>query len=154
MQPSRTALKWLTFMVSLFVAFFILGSGVAQAAADGPGVSEITSGESLLELSPLMVTAIIGTFIPLLTGIITKSTASDAIKGVVSAFLSAGAGLIVTGFTENGGSIISETSAILAGLAFLTAMGTYFGVWGPNGITSGLAEKVNRSTPGIVGPRA
>lgn len=119
------------------------------ASADGPGAVESLTAETALSVSPAVVSVIIGVCIPLLTGIVTKVGASEAVKGVVSIALAAIAGLVSTGLTDNGGAIISQTSLFNAAIAFVISIATFFGIWQPTGI----AEKVHANTPGLIGPK-
>jgi hypothetical protein len=100
-------------------------TAITQLAAD----TDLENSESVLELAPLAVTVVLGTIIPLLTGILTKLNTSATVKGVVTLTLSAIAGVITQATTTDGGAILSDETLILAGLAWVQAVAAYLGLW-------------------------
>jgi hypothetical protein len=84
---------------------------------------------SELQMTPLVVTVIIGTVLPLLTGLLTKLQASDTVKGVVNLTLAAASGVITAGLVADGGALISREALIYAVLAWVQSVATYLGIW-------------------------
>jgi hypothetical protein len=80
-----------------------------------------------------IVSVLVGTLIPILTALVTRSTASSGVKAVVSLGLSA-----VTGFgTEfiNAGDAFYWQGALLTTIVtFVTSVATYYGLWKPTNV--------------------
>jgi hypothetical protein len=108
---------------------------IIQLAAD----TDLEDSESVLELAPLAVTVILGTLIPLLTGILTKLEASAKLKGFVTLTLAAVAGVVTQAVTDNGGAIFSDETLILAGLAWVQSVASYLGLWQSLAVNAKLA---------------
>ena len=91
--------------------------------------TDLENSESLLELAPLATTFLLGTVIPLLTGLVTKLVASARLKAVITLFLSAVAGVVTQSLVDGGGAVLSDETLILAGIAFVQAIASYLGFW-------------------------
>lgn len=84
---------------------------VAFAATDTEADSEITpvgpdaqqADSAFLDLSPFVVSTILGVLIPLITGILTKVTTPAWVKAVGTIILSGIAGLINVSLVDGGG---------------------------------------------------
>lgn len=107
----------------------------------GPDAQQADS--AFLNLSPFVVSTILGTVIPILTGILTKATTPAWVKTVLTLLLSAVVGLINVSLVDGGGAVISQSALVSAILAFIVAIASYVGIWRPNGVTSSLITRVN-----------
>lgn len=124
---------------------------VAFAATDTETDTEITpvgpdaqqADSAVLNLSPFVVSTILGTLIPILTGLLTKLTTPAWVKTVLTLLLSAVAGLINVSLVDGGGAVISQSAVISAVLTFVVAVATYVGIWRPTGVTSSLVTHVD-----------
>lgn len=87
-----------------------------------------------------------GTIVPILVGLLTKSSAHPGLKGFLNVVLSAVAGLIATAQVQDG---VLTKAAIVAGfMAFVASIGSHYGWLRPAGIT-GSSGVVQRSTANI-----
>lgn len=100
------------------------------------------SETDVFELAPLAVTVILGTVIPLLTGLLTKLNASPAVKGTINLLLAAIAGVITASLVEGGAAVFSSETLILAGLAWVQSVAAYLGFWQNININAKLAPGV------------
>ena len=79
-----------------------------------------------------------GTVVPILVGLVTKLNASSAVKGVVNLVLSTIAGLIATAIAGDG--VLTQAAVVAAFLALMTSVATYYGVLKPVGVTGAVQE--------------
>lgn len=100
----------------------------------GPDAQQADS--AFLNLSPFVVSTILGTVIPLITGFVTKLTTPAWVKAVITAVLSGVAGLINVSLVDGGGAVISQSAFVSAVLTFIVAVATYAGIWRPMAVTS------------------
>lgn len=103
-------------------------------------------------LGPLAIQAIVGTLIPVATGLVTKSAAGPSVKQAVTAFLAAVSGLITASVAETGVAVISVETALLAFLAWIVAVATYNGVYSAQHLNDRLAP--NRGLGEVVDARS
>jgi len=118
----------------LFAVFAAVFLGIAaptvafaQVPVDTP-IGPDSTADSLFNLDPFVVTMILGTLIPALVALVTKASTAAWLKKVLTLALSAVAGLVTVGMIDGGGSVISVDSLKSAFLAFLAAIGSYFGL--------------------------
>jgi hypothetical protein len=93
----------------------------------------------MITLNSTIATLIASAFIPLIVGLLTKSTASAKLKAIVSIVLNAVQALIVSSATSDGSSVISTQTLILWVIGVATSVGSYIGVWKPVDINQKLA---------------
>lgn len=105
------------------------------------GAALAVSIETTITLAPLVVVLLVGTFIPILVGIVTKLDASPALKQVLTIVLSGIAGLLNTAVVADGSAVFSVETLLLAGATWLTAIATYAGVYGSARTNDHLAPK-------------
>ena len=107
---------------------------MAVLSTTGQKVSDIN-----VTLDAQMVALLGGVVVPLLVGVLTKSHASDGVKAVVNALLSALAGVIAT-FTQDG---LFHASLKTLVITILSAWGTsiisYYGLFKPTGVAGTVA---------------
>lgn len=87
-----------------------------------------------LTLDAVWVAALIGTIIPILTGIVTKLKAKPVVKQAVALVLSGVGGLITAGLTVDGSATITKAAFLSAGLIWLQQMAVFLGILKPNDI--------------------
>lgn len=90
-----------------------------------------------MKIDLMLLAFIAGSLIPLVTAIITRSTAPSGIKAVISAAL-AGVVALVSLWTEAAGVVDWKTSLLLFFTTWITHAGAYFGFWKPTGVAPGL----------------
>ena len=90
----------------------------------------------------------IGIVLPLLVGLVTRSTASSAVRAVLLAALSALTGFLTEWLYSLNISVpINWQTAIIGALStFLVAVGAQFGFWRPTGATDAV-----KNTGGFIG---
>jgi hypothetical protein len=101
--------------------------------------------DTSITIDPFAVSLLVGAVLPLIVGVVTKLTASSALKAVALLFLSAVTGLIVNSTVADGSAVLSYQTALVAGLAWVSAVASYFGFLNPTGIS----PKVNNATSGF-----
>jgi hypothetical protein len=85
----------------------------------------------MFQLSAQSSAVIVGFIIPLLVGLLTKSTASVQVKVTVNIVLSAIVALITNSLTDNGVAIISFQMLSNALLQVAISITTYLGIYKP-----------------------
>jgi hypothetical protein len=98
-------------------------------------VSEVASQ---IEFNALTVSAILALFIPVLTGLITKSSAAVGIKQGVTIFLAAVASLFSANVVGDGSAVISKETFLLWAMNTAIALTTYVGIYKPHAIDDRL----------------
>lgn len=91
---------------------------------------------SEIQLSPLVISLLIGTVTPLLTGLIVKLQASSGVKSVVALVLVA-VGSGINYVVSNDGNFDLASLLVLVFTAFVAHVSTYYGVWKPIGNPAG-----------------
>lgn len=84
-----------------------------------------------MHLSPLTVSVLSGVVIPIVVGVVTKLRASAFVKGAISLFLAAVAGLLAQNIIPEGGAVISQDALFFAAVAFATQLAMYLGIYKP-----------------------
>jgi hypothetical protein len=94
---------------------------------------------------------LIGTVLPLLSGLVTRWNASDAVRSVVLLVLSALSGFLSTwlGALQNDTPFDVIGALLTSVTAFVFGIGAYLGVWK----TTGIGPRVNRAGGFIGGGR-
>ena len=90
-------------------------------------------------IGPLVVTLLSGTIIPILVGLVTKSSASAGWKQAATVVLAGVAGLIQSSVGVTGASVLSTDTLILAAASWVVAIATYHGVYQAHDINSTLS---------------
>jgi small basic protein len=107
----------------------------------------------MLHFDPVQVIGLlVGVVLPLITGLITKTSTSPGVKAVILLALSA----LTTGVASLGDALANHVTfdlgtAILAFLTtFLFGVGSHFGLWAPTGASAALQRvgSGQRSGPG------
>ncbi|NUT90846.1 MAG: hypothetical protein HOY78_02335 [Saccharothrix sp.] len=97
---------------------------------------------------PQLLSFLIGTILPLLTGLVTRWNASPGVRAVVLLALSAVTSLLTEYLAAlNSGTLFDVGAALLGVLAtFLVGVGSHFGFWRPTGAAQAL-----QATGGFIG---
>jgi Trk-type K+ transport system membrane component len=90
-----------------------------------------------VDLSLLQV--LVSIVLPLVVGIVVKQVGSPAIRSITLALLSAVTAIATAGLSSGGS--ISKDTAISAVASFIVAVGAYYGLWKPTGISSAVNDK-------------
>ena len=102
----------------------------------------------VIQLNPVALALVSSTGVPLLTGIITKTSASSGAKAVINLLLSAVLGAVATVVAAKG-ALVWQEFALSIGVAWVVSVSTHYGFWKPTGVTAA----VQANTAGLgVGP--
>jgi len=107
-------------------ALLMDGANAATALAVDPVASSISSVQ--------VVSILIGTLIPILVALVTRSTAPPGVKAVVNLALSA-----VTGFGAeyvNDVNFVWQQALLTTVVTFVVSVATYYGLWKPTNVAS------------------
>jgi hypothetical protein len=114
------------------------------------------NGDFVFEVDwPLIISTVISTLLPLLVGLVTKTTTSGGLKAVLLAglaFLNAGLTEVYIALTEN---VVFDVGTWLVGAiaSFAVAVGSHYGFWKPTGVT-GAVQSVGPKHPPEPKPNA
>lgn len=97
---------------------------------------------------PLIISTLISTILPLLVGLVTKTTTSGGLKAMLLAalaFLTAGLTELYVAITED---VTFDIGTWLVGAiaSFAVAVGSHYGFWKPTGVT-GTVQSVGSKHP-------
>ena len=84
-----------------------------------------------VQMTPLVVTMLVGLIIPIVVGIITKSAARPQVKQVVTIVLAGITALITSSTLADGSAVFSIETLLLAGFTWLVSIASYLGVYRP-----------------------
>ena len=90
----------------------------------------------------LLVTALVTLVLPAVTAFVTKANASTTVKQVVTAFLSAVSGLLITATQLDGTAVVSKEAALFALSTFIVTQATYWGLYKPHDANQKIAPEV------------
>lgn len=96
-----------------------------------------------------VISLLVGVVLPLITGLVTKTTTPAGVKAVILLALSA----LTTGVASFGDAVANGVqfdlgAAILTFLTtFLFGVGTHFGLWAPTGVAARLQAVGSPATP-------
>lgn len=97
--------------------------------------------DSIIMIDALTVSMLIGVVLPIVVGIITKLGAPRGLQSVLLLFLASVLGLIVNATITNGTAVFSVEAILTAGIGWVTAIASHYGLLKPTGITPKVAEK-------------
>ena len=103
----------------------------------------------MITINAVLVTALIGTLIPISVGLVTHSKASSRFKSLLSVVLNAVQALVVSSMLSDGSVLISKDTFILWIMGVVTSTATYTGVWKPTELIKVLLPNF-----GLGGPTA
>jgi hypothetical protein len=94
-----------------------------------------------IRLSALVVTIVIGTFLPLVVGLVTKLRASSALKGSLLLILDGVNALIVHSTMDDGVAVFSKQTLILWFASIVQSQAMFHKIWKPLGAPEALAPQ-------------
>jgi hypothetical protein len=94
---------------------------------------------AVFSLSPVYVTVLIGVVLPILVGLITKTSAPAKVKVIANMLLSAAAALITGALNEEGYALISTEMLAQAVILFVVSTASYLGIYKPLEVPERLA---------------
>jgi hypothetical protein len=100
--------------------------------------------ESTITIDPFAVSILVGTVLPIVVGLVTKLGASSGLKAVLLLLLSAVQGLIVSSTMGDGAAVFSTETLLIAGLGWVSAVASYYGLLTPTGISPAVNNKTAR----------
>jgi lysylphosphatidylglycerol synthetase-like protein (DUF2156 family) len=89
-----------------------------------------------------IASVLLGTVLPILVGLVTKTVTNASVKAVILLALSAVAGFL-TELISNG-NFVWQQAVLTSLITFVTAVAMHFGFWRPTGVT----EKAQRAFGG------
>lgn len=96
-----------------------------------------------------IVSVLVGTFIPILTALVTKSTAKPGVKAVTTLALSAIAAFGTEFINHEGDAFYWQGALLTTVVTFVVAVATYYGLWRPTNV-AGSNSAAGRA-PGLIG---
>jgi putative effector of murein hydrolase LrgA (UPF0299 family) len=87
-------------------------------------------------LSAFVVSLVVGTLIPILTGIVTKASLSSGVKGLITLVLSMVSAAVTAAVVSDGSAVFSRDTLLLFFITFVQGIAAYYGVLKPLGVTS------------------
>lgn len=86
-----------------------------------------------------MLAVVVGTVLPIITGVVTKELASGGIKATILALLSAVTGLVNGAVNADG--VFTQEALLAAAVTWVTAVATYYGFLKPTGVSGKVNAK-------------
>jgi hypothetical protein len=99
-------------------------------------VSQEQVQNDALHIPALVVSAGVGTLVPILNGLLTKVTLPSAVKGVITIILSAIVALITSATLADGTAVISWLTFLMWFLTTVGAIAAYVNIYKPLNLTS------------------
>lgn len=96
----------------------------------------------MLSLSALSVSLVVSLFIPVLVGLLTKSSLSSGLKGLGMLVLNAVNALVVSAVVADGTAVVSKETFVAFALSLAISVASYTGVYKPLGLTSSEGGKL------------
>lgn len=138
-----TKIRYVILAVVAVIWAVTLTAPIAAAAAAPVGPD--STADSVLSLDPFTVSLIFGTLVPIIGGVILKTTSTNTVKVLVNLVLSTIASVINVSTTEGGFVVISEDVLKSTALTFVISVATLYGVWQPTGVDAKLKTEVGRT---------
>jgi len=126
----------------LLAAFIGIGAIVAPAAiASAQDTVEVTDTVASIQLNAITVSAIVSLFIPVLVGLLTKSSLNSVWKGALNVVLSAVNAAVVTATVADGTAVFSKETLVTTFFAMVVSLATYLQIYKPVNIDQKLAPE-------------
>lgn len=135
LQRTLHALRW---QLALLLAAVVLWP-TAAFAQDGEAT---VKGDEFLTLDPGTVRLIVAVLIPILVGVLTKSTWSGTVKGVIGLTLNFVNAAVVAATLADGHAAWSQATLREALVGFVISVAMYLGIYEKAGITSSPGGKL------------
>jgi len=106
--------------------------------------------DTIVVPDPTLILILIGAVTPLITGLLTKASASGTVKSLVAVALTL-VGAVITWVIEHDGGFTVKEFVVWFAIVFVTHVATYYGAWKPIG--GGTGSFTMNATPNFgVGP--
>jgi len=102
-------------------------------------LSEVSTVEEKVHLDIGILTFVVAMLIPVLTALITKSSASSAVKSITTLLLS-GVATIIYRIIEANGVVNLKTALSTLAVTWFIAITTYYGLLKPTTVTQKVAD--------------
>jgi hypothetical protein len=122
--------------------------GLSSTVASAGSVNDPATVSGTIVIPATGVTMMVGIFIPLLTGILTKRTTSGFVKGLITLIANGIVSGIATATMGDGTAVISWQFFVTWFVGFITSVGLYTGLWSKAGLTS--SDQVVKAGDGTV----
>lgn len=141
-QHTRTRAFW-GFIAMAWALLATLFLSTTAFAADGPldPTQPVDPGNTLasVHLSAVVVTLLVGTVIPLVSGLISK--ANSKWTGLATIILNAITALVVTATLSDGTAVFSQQSLLTAFSGIASSIAIYYSVWKPNNLHNNVTPE-------------
>ena len=97
--------------------------------------------DTIITLDAMVVSLLVGTLLPILVGLVTKLNVSGGVKAVLLLTLSVVQGAVVNATQVDGSAVFSKETLLLAGVGWVTAIASYYGLLKPTNISPKVNEK-------------
>jgi len=128
----RNLIRRLVAGLVLVVAVFVAVPASFTFADDGAAVTTLAA----VKLSAVLVTFLIGTLIPILVGIITRTAWPPVVKAIANIVATAANALIVDHQLGDGSAFITQQAAVLWLMTLAISIAVYLGVYVPANLTN------------------
>lgn len=108
----------------------------------------INDAPQAVHVNVMYVTMIVGTLIPLLVGVVTKS--GNKYKGLAVLVLNAISAAVVKATLPDGGAVFTAQTAIAAVLGIVSSLATYEHLWAKVGLTN----NADHNPKALLGPNS
>lgn len=107
-------------------------------------LAQATEADALgtITVSALTVQMIVSLFIPIVTGILTKSTLSGFAKGLLTLVLNGINAAVVQATIPDGGAAFSKETIIMTAMGLAISVASYAGIYKPANVTSNAGGKL------------
>src|SRR5258708_35209379 len=95
---------------------------------------------STIHLDGQVLSLASGVLLPLVVGLLTRVPASRRLQSLLNALLSAVAGAVTTAIQAKG-NIVPQTYLLNIGIAWVSSIATYYGLWEPTGVAGAVKAK-------------
>lgn len=142
MKHALRALVLLLTAVTLVVImpFQVFAAVDGDLTPVGPDAQSVDT--ALFNLSPFVVSFILGSLVPIVNGLLTKITTPTKWKALITIALDAVVGLITVSLVDGGGAVFSQSAVVAAIMAFFASVASYYQVWRPLAITSSKVSRI------------
>lgn len=135
-------------IVALSTLFMLANPVNAETLEVSPTLIDVPASAPV-QLSPVVLAILAGTIVPVLAGIVSRTTASSGAVAIVNLVVSAL--MVVVNYVLTNPVFDVSTVVTLFATTFTAGIASYYGVWKP--INAGGDRAPLNGTLGIVGPK-
>jgi len=119
---------------SFFLCVFGLSANVVAAA------NEVVTKDQTIVISATGITMVVGLFIPLLNGLLTKLNTTPFKKGLLTLVLNGISAFVISSIAADGTAVISWNTFFAWFVGFIASIASYAGIWKPAHLTSSYVK--------------